>query len=417
MTYKEYSLHDLIDRYVDNRGKTCPTVKKNEEYLPLIATNCITDRLFPEFLKTRSISKDTYDNWFRGHPEPGDIIIVNKGEPGKTAWVPNEVNFCIAQDMMSIKIKSNFYSKYVFAVLRSKETRDKINNLHVGTMIPHFKKSDFKNLKLNILQDYDNQVEIGDFFFKIMEKIELNTQTISSLEELASTLFKRWFVDFEFPDENGNPYKSNGGEMVSSKLGEIPVGWEVSNLTNIANYKNGLAMQKFRPTEKHWLPVLKIKELNQGFTDNNSGRCTEDIIDAVKVYNGDVIFSWSGTLLVKLWSGGNAGLNQHLFKVTSTSYPKWFYYLWTKFHLKSFIEVAKDKATTMGHIKRHHLDDALVLVPNTKLLESFNEVLSPIIDMIIKKGLEISSIETVRDNLLPKLLSGEVKISDAEVTK
>lgn len=248
-------------------------------------------------------------------------------------------------------------------------------------------------------------------------KIKLNNQIISTLVELASTLFKRWFVDFEFPDKNGNPYKSSGGKMITSELGDIPEGWEVSNLTSVANYKNGLAMQKFRPTGEESLPVLKIKELNQGFTDSNSDKCDIDIRDDVKVYDGDVIFSWSGTLLMKLWTGGKAGLNQHLFKVTSDKYYKWFYYLWTKYYLRSFIEIAKDKATTMGHIKRQHLEEAVVLVPNIELLENLNEVLSPIIDMIVKKGLEISNIETMRDNLLPKLLSGEIEISDAEEIK
>lgn len=205
--------------------------------------------------------------------------------------------------------------------------------------------------------------------------------------------------------------------MITSELGDIPEGWEVSNLTSVANYKNGLAMQKFRPTGEESLPVLKIKELNQGFTDSNSDKCDIDIRDDVKVYDGDVIFSWSGTLLMKLWTGGKAGLNQHLFKVTSDKYYKWFYYLWTKYYLRSFIEIAKDKATTMGHIKRQHLEEAVVLVPNIELLENLNEVLSPIIDMIVKKGLEISNIETMRDNLLPKLLSGEIEISDAEEIK
>ncbi|HCT7954963.1 TPA: restriction endonuclease subunit S [Enterococcus faecalis] len=250
---------------------------------------------------------------------------------------------------------------------------------------------------------------------RIEKKIRLNNQIISNLEELASTLFKRWFVDFEFPDENGNLYKSSGGKMVDSELGKIPEGWEATSLSDIANYKNGLAMQKFRPDEdEKSLPVLKIKELNQGFIDSNSDRCSIDISDEVKIENGDVVFSWSGTLLVKIWTGGDAGLNQHLFKVTSNKFPKWYYYLWTKFYMNKFIGIAKDKATTMGHIKRQHLNEAKVLIPSIDMLEKFGKVLGPTIDMVTEKGIENLELSNLRDSLLPKLLSGEIELPEDE---
>jgi type I restriction enzyme S subunit len=271
--------------------------------------------------------------------------------------------------------------------------------------------SDLKRLEVpmpNILI----QNKIVDIMYKIDSKIELNNQMIATLEELAATLFKRWFVDFEFPDENGNPYKSSGGKMVDSELGEIPEGWEVKSLTQIAVYKNGLAMQKFRPTDMdNSLPVLKIKELNQGFVDSSSDRCSIDIKDDVKVFNGDVIFSWSGTLLVKLWTGGNAGLNQHLFKVTSDQYGKWFYFLWTKHYLNQFVEIAKDKATTMGHIKRENLNNSKVCYPTTdELWKMFSGTFSGLIDKLIELGLENNSLKKTRDSLLPKLLLGELSL-------
>ena len=190
------------------------------------------------------------------------------------------------------------------------------------------------------------------------------------------------------------------------------MGWEVKSLTQIAVYKNGLAMQKFRPTDMdNSLPVLKIKELNQGFVDSSSDRCSIDIKDDVKVFNGDVIFSWSGTLLVKLWTGGNAGLNQHLFKVTSDQYGKWFYFLWTKHYLNQFIEIAKDKATTMGHIKRENLNNSKVCYPTTdELWKMISGTFSGLIDKLIELGLENNSLKKTRDSLLPKLLLGELNL-------
>ena len=233
-----------------------------------------------------------------------------------------------------------------------------------------------------------------------------------TLEEMTQSIFKRWFVDFDFPNEDGHPYKSSGGEMVESELGMIPKGWEVKSLDEIADYLNGLAMQKFRPSEEDTesLPVLKIKELKQGNTNKDSDRCSCNIEDKYIINDGDVIFAWSGSLDVRIWCGGKAGLNQHLFKVTSKDYPKWFYYLWTKRYLDEFIKIAEDRATTMGHIKRSNLSEAKVLVPNQKAMEKMGEKLSYLIELFIQKSIEIRTLDELRNTLLPKLMSGKINI-------
>ena len=164
-------------------------------------------------------------------------------------------------------------------------------------------------------------------------------------------------------------------------------------------------MQKFKPeNDADSLPVLKIRELNQGFTDSSSNRARTDIDKSVKVYDGDVIFSWSGTLLVDIWTGGPAGLNQHLFKVTSDAYPKWFYYMWTRYHLRQFQQIAAGKATTMGHIKRGDLKAANVIIPTDSEFVQLETLLKPVVDAYIENGVEIKSLQTIRDQLLQKLL-------------
>ena len=132
----------LLKNVVDNRGKTCPT---SESGIPLIATNCISNNfLYPQHLKVRYVNNEIFNNWFRGHPEPGDMIFVTKGSPGRVAWVPNPVGFCIAQDMVSIRADDRkVYPKYLFAALRSNIIQKEIEGLHVGTLIPHFKKGDY----------------------------------------------------------------------------------------------------------------------------------------------------------------------------------------------------------------------------------------------------------------------------------
>ena len=250
----------------------------------------------------------------------------------------------------------------------------------------------------------DDQRRIVTVLSSLDRKIELNNKNNADLEEMAQAIFKNWFVDFE-------PFKD--GKFVDSELGMIPEGWKVGRLTEIASYMNGLAMQKFPPeNNEDSLPVLKIKELGQGFCGTDSDRCSCNIKDECKIHNGDVIFSWSGTLLVDVWCGGDCGLNQHLFKVTSKDYPKWFYYYWTKHHLQEFIHIAKDKAVTMGHIKRGHLEEALVAIPDNDSMEKAHELFEPILSKMISLRLQSSRLSLLRDTLLPRLMSGELEVPE-----
>lgn len=196
----------------------------------------------------------------------------------------------------------------------------------------------------------------------------------------------------------------------------LPDGWHKGNLLDIANYLNGLAMQKFRPHDDEvGIPVLKIKELRQGSCDASSELCSPSIKPEYIVHSGDVIFSWSGSLLVDIWCGGTCGLNQHLFKVTSETYDKWFYYLWTAHHLERFIAIAADKATTMGHIKRGELAKAEILIPSDEDYKEIGSLMNPLLNLIIANRIEARKLAELRDELLPKLMSGEIDVSEVSV--
>ncbi|MCE4216980.1 restriction endonuclease subunit S [Aquirufa antheringensis] len=278
-----------------------------------------------------------------------------------------------------------------------------------GSTFPNVSREQLSSLKI-IVPDLPTQITIAEILSSLDDKIELNNKINKELETLAKAFFKHWFIDFEFPNENGDPYKSSGGEMVDSELGKIPKGWENSSLDKIANYLNGLALQKFLPeNEFEFLPVIKIRELKQKDTQN-SDRASLEIPEKYIVNNGDVLFSWSGSLMIDFWTNGKGALNQHLFKVTSDLFPKWFYYLWTKHHLNEFIGIAESKATTMGHIQRQHLSDAKVLIPQENYIKEFSLVFEPIISKIIDNRVESVELTNLRDSLIPKLITGEIKI-------
>lgn len=343
------------------------------------------------------------------HYKKKDILISNIRPYFKKIWFAEFDGGCSADVLVFRSYSDKISSEFLFELLSQDAFFNYVMHTSKGTKMPRGDKNAIMNFEFELL-DRTSQNFIGTTGGNIYLKIKNNNQIIEILEEIAASLFENWFVRFNFPDKDGNPYKSSGGKMVDSELGEIPDGWVVSSLPEIANYQNGLAMQKFRPKGEASLPVIKIKELNQGFVDSNSERCDVDIKDSVTIYDGDVIFSWSATLLVKIWTGGTGGLNQHLFKVTSDEYRKWFYYYWTKKHIDNFINIAKDKATTMGHINKKHLEQACVLIPNANQMDLFDEIMTPFVDQLLNIGLENETLKELRDTLLPKLLSGEIEL-------
>ena len=262
-----------------------------------------------------------------------------------------------------------------------------------STAVPIVNKSSFSSYEI-MCPSLEQQKTIAVILSSLDSKIECNREINDNLYAQAKAIFEQQFIDLE----------------------TIPDGWKKGNLLDIANYLNGLAMQKYRPNEDEvGLPVLKIKELRQGSCDNSSELCSPNIKPEYIIHDGDVIFSWSGSLLVDIWCGGTCGLNQHLFKVTSNTYDKWFYYLWTAHHLERFIAIAADKATTMGHIKRGELAKAEVLIPSDGDYKSINSLMNPIFNLIVAKQIEARKLAELRDELLPKLMSGEIDVSEVSL--
>mgnify|MGYP004604291423 FL=1 len=331
------------------------------------------------------------------------ILVSINGTIGNVAKYNNEP--CIlGKSACYINVIKKVDKEFIYYVLTSANFKRNITNEATGTTIKNVSLKQMREYKFNIPCNLADQRRIASILSSLDRKIELNNKINADLEEMAQAIFKNWFVDFE-------PFKD--GKFVNSELGMIPEGWKVGRLTEIASYMNGLAMQKFPPkNNEDSLPVLKIKELGQGFCGSDSDRCSCNIKNECKIHNGDVIFSWSGTLLVDVWCGGDCGLNQHLFKVTSEDYPKWFYYYWTKHHLQEFIHIAKDKAVTMGHIKRGHLEEALVSIPDNDSMQKANELFEPILSKMIALRLESSHLSLLRDTLLPRLMSGEIEVPE-----
>ena len=448
---KEYELGDFA--YFSNEKISAEEVSQ-EEYIS--TENMVVDRGGVEKAsKLPSVSKF---NSF----QKTDTLFSNIRTYFRKVWMASFDGGASA-DVLVFRTKdaSVLDPAYLYYLISNKDFADYSVLTAKGVKMPRGDKTAMMQYKF-LLPDPEKQLQYASALKSLDDKIENNRRMNETLEGMAQAIFKSWFVDFDpvhakvealknggsaddariaamcaisgqspealaqLKSENPNEYAQLAttadafpSAFVDSDLGQIPEGWEVKGLDQIANYLNGLALQKFRPKdEDHFLPVLKIAQLKKGATDG-AEKASPDIKPEYIVDNGDIVFSWSGSLVADVWCGGKAALNQHLFKVTSETHPKWLYYLYTRHHLQEFQRIAAAKAVTMGHIKREHLSRALCSIPpiNGCLMEICERVLQQNLSKQIELRLECTSLAETRDALLPKLLSGEIDVSAVETSE
>ncbi len=393
-----------VEDFAELRKESCSPNGENES--PYIGLEHINQ----DSLSLNGVgnSSEVISNKYRFYS--GDILFGKLRPYFRKVYHPNFDGVC-STDIWVLKPKNQNNADFLFYFTANQDFVNMTSSGSTGTKMPRANWDQIKNSQWAIPQP-DEQQQIASILSSLDDKIELNRKMNKTLEEMGKALFKRWFVDFEFPDENGKPYKSSGGEMVESELGMMPKGWKILSLDEIADFLNGLACQKYPPIDdEDALPVIKIADLRGGFT-SNSDYASSLVDEKYHIQNGDVLFSWSGSLEICLWPYGEGILNQHLFKVSSPDYPKWFYYYWTLEHLENFRVIAASKATTMGHIQRRHLSDAKVLIPESALLEKISSSFESILNKQISNNKEIAHLSELRDSLLPRLMSGKLRVKN-----
>ncbi|HEP1569627.1 TPA: restriction endonuclease subunit S [Streptococcus suis] len=409
--WKEVSLSEMGKTIT---GKT-PSSQHPEDFgdeMPFITPSDSFEKKYIN-KSDRFLSRSGSDRLKEKIISPNSIMVTCIGSAmGKVA--KNSLSSVTNQQINSIIVNENFDSDYIYYLLKNNYAV--LRNAASGsTAIPILNKTDFDNLRFKVELNLNEQRKMVSILSTIDDKIETNNQINEELEAMAKTLYEYWFVQFDFPDENGKPYKSSGGKMVYNDQlkREIPEGWGVDSLWNIATFYNGLAMQKFRPASEtdESLPVIKIREMFSGFSKDTEKASTaipkEAIIEA-----GDILFSWSATLEVILWGGEKGALNQHIFKVTSEKYPKSFIYNELRSYLKVFKTIAELRKTTMGHITQDHLKQAMIIVPPNDLIDEIHNRISPILKQQLDLKQQNQELTQLRDWLLPMLMNGQVRVED-----
>ena len=417
---------DLLETIVDNRGKTCPV---GETGLPLIATNCITGKdLYPSYETTRFVSAETYKTWFRGHPKPGDILFVCKGSPGRTNWVPDPVDFCIAQDMGAVRADpKKVYPKYLFAVLRSHIVQSQIDNMHVGTMIPHFKKGDFDKLNIPLL-DSGSQVAVGDLYFELSQRITLLRETNATLEAIAQALFKSWFVDFdpvrakmegrtpEGMDEATAALFPDGLE--TSELGEVPRGWRVGTVASVALLNAKSLSPRNPPPEINYLDLAGVKanvfDVPQCYSFADAPSRARRVLQ-----EGDCIV---GTVRPGNRSFGFIATAQnHLIGSTGFAVLSPKQHWMTAFtYLCATRDESIDRLASLADggaypaVRPDVVASTPCTLPPDEVMKVFDGAARPLLDAIGANSEQAQTLSTLRDTLLPRLISGQLRLPEAQ---
>lgn len=428
MSFEWVPFTELLSAIVDNRGKTCPV---GDSGLPLIATNCISNgSLYPSYDTTRFVNEETYNSWFRGHPKPGDILFVCKGSPGRTNWVPDPVDFCIAQDMVAVRAdRRNIYPKYLFAVLRSSVVQSQIDNMHVGTMIPHFKKGDFGKLKIPVPSEAA-QTFIGDYYFAMSERVNLLRETNATLEAIAQALFKSWFVDFDPVRAKTEGREPEGlapetaalfpDGLEESELGQIPKGWTRSSLGEVSSYLNRGISPKY--VDEGGVCVINQKCIRDGILDLSKARRHDSAqrkIGGRELEIGDVLVNSTGVgtlgrVAPVLSLEEPAIVDSHVTVVRAGGQITQTFLGLCMLRRQPEIERLGEGSTGQTELSRSKLAELNIILPPRGILEAFDSIVQPVFKRFAGNLSQAQTLSSLRDTLLPRLISGQLRLSDAE---
>ena len=377
---------------VDNRGRTAPT---DDSGIPLIATNCVNNtNLYPSYENLRYVSQETYDNWFRSHPQPGDILLTLKGsQNGAVCLVPDPVGFVIAQDMVALRIDENIIDPlFVFAVLRSPDVQSQIKNLDVSGVIPHLKKSDFDKLILPYPEP-PIQKEIGDFYFNLSCKIDLLHRQNKTLEAIAETLFRQWFIE------------------------EAQEDWEEGPLDDVISVKGGTTPSTKEPEywdgDIHWTSPRDLSNHNSVFLFDTDRKITEKGLAQIGsglLPIGTVLLSSRAPIGYLAITDIPVAINQgYIAIICDKSISNYFMYLWCKANMKEIKNAGN--GSVFQEISKSNFKTLEIQIPSSRILDNFERAISPTFEKIKANQKQIQTLEKLRDTLLPKLMSGEVRVA------
>ncbi|CAD6494615.1 MAG: Type-1 restriction enzyme MjaXIP specificity protein [Candidatus Argoarchaeum ethanivorans] len=426
--WKVDKIENYLDKIIDYRGKT---PKKSESGVITISAKSIKNGKI-DYNQTYFISEETFKKWeVRGKPHVGDILLTTEGPLGEVASYDRE-DVAIAQRLITLrgkdgKLDNNFLKYYLMSHIGQ-------HQLHLratGTTVQGIKQSEFRKI-LILITTIKEQTSIAKILSDLDSKIELLQKQNKTLKAIGQATFKHWFVDFEFPDEEGKPYKSSGGEIVDSETGKIPKGWEVKNLGEFLNVIKGCSY-KSEDLKESDKALITLKSINRGGGFNQKGykEYVGDYKEEQIVKDGDIIVAQTDLTQAAEVIGTPAivnSLNRYNELIVSLDLQilrieeklnKGFAYFLLKTAMFHNHALSYTNGTTVLHLNKNAVPDFKFTLPNENILDKFGKIAEQILEKGDKNEKEVYILSQIRDSLLPKLMSGEirVKLKNLEIQK
>ncbi|MGI2251243.1 restriction endonuclease subunit S [Staphylococcus cohnii] len=420
MEFKKIILENCVNDIIDYRGKTPKKLKGewNEKgTFRAVSAKNIKNMQLVNLESLKKVDNELYKKWMKKEVSKNDILLTSEAPLGESLFWDSDEKIVLSQRVFGLKPNTDIVNpKYLFAYLQTPKFKHELTSRESGTTVTGIRR---KELEKTIIEVPSQNIQkfIGDLFYITNKKIKNNQNIIANLEELSQTLFKRWFVDFEFPDENGNPYKSSGGEMVDSELGEIPKFWNVAKAEDIYKITIGKTPPRkltelFSENEGiDWVSISDMKTEGMFINHTKEKIVEEGIIN----YKVKVVPKGSVLLSFKLTIGRVKITNKEL--TTNEAIAHFFsdnmHQLYTYLYLKNFnFEYLGNTSSIATAINSKIVKKMPILVPKQRILTKFINRVEPFMKSIDIVQCENIKLTQLRDTLLPKLMSGEIEIPD-----
>ena len=415
-------LNNICLDIIDCEHKTAPI---QNEGIPSIRTTDIKNG-FLDFKSANKVSEETYKQWTqRLEPQPNDLILAREAPVGQVGIVPKGQRVCLGQRTVLIRPnQQKVYPFYLLYLLLSREIQHKMKVRSSGSTVEHLNMSDIRNLQLPELPSLESQKEIGDTLKNLDDKIENLRRQNETLEQIAQTLFKHWFIDFEFPNADGKPYKSSGGAMVASELGDIPEDWKIEKLGDLTQtitkgttpttlkkdfVTSGINFIKAESiTENHTLEKLKFAYIDED---------TNLFLKRSIVQEKDILYTIAGTIgRYAMITSSNlpANTNQAVALIRPDAEkidPEYLLCYFASINYRHYLS-SRIVQAVQANLSLGVLSDSPITIPEQRIKNMFSELIVPIFAKKEFNQQQIQTLTKTRDSLLPKLMSGQLRVKE-----
>jgi type I restriction enzyme S subunit len=406
----EKKLEDVA-RIIDYRGKT---PKKTDSGIPLITAKIVKNGRIEK--PNEFIAEEDYDKWMiRGLPESGDVVMTTEAPLGEVAQIRDN-NVALAQRIITLRgaknILDNGYLKYF---LQSNEGQTRLKARETGTTVTGIKQSELRKVLIP-MPEIGTQRAIAEILYSLDDKIELNNQINENLEALAQAIFKHWFIDFEFPDKNGNPYKSSGGKMVESELGLIPEGWNVGELQEILEVKGGgtpsTKNEEFWDGDINWTSPKDLSKLKFPVLLETEKKITASGLKKISsglLPKGTLLMSSRAPIGYLAITEIDTAINQGYIAINCKgSFDNLFMLFWLKQNIASVTAMAN--GSTFLEVNKANFKKIKIVIPKPNVHNIFVDHIKHMFELLTQNEKESRNLESLRDTILPRLISGTLEL-------